>query len=126
MGYVKNATKDFILNLDVAENTAHIIVYATGRQENIKVELRDITGKILFDKVTILSPENIFKSQVNIAEQLPENLILSLYDNNGKLLLEYKADKPEIKPTPDPAKDVYKRQVPGIQCKRLCNEIQIR
>lgn len=92
------------LNLDVAENTAHIIVYATGRQENIKVELRDITGKILFDKVTILSPENIFKSQVNIAEQLPENLILSLYDNNGKLLLEYKADKPEIKPTPDPAK----------------------
>ena len=104
VGYVKNATKDFILNLDVAENTAHIIVYATGRQENIKVELRDITGKILFDKVTILSPENIFKSQVNIAEQLPENLILSLYDNNGKLLLEYKADKPEIKPTPDPAK----------------------
>ena len=66
--------------------------------------MRDITGKILFDKVTILSPENIFKSQVNIAEQLPENLILSLYDNNGKLLLEYKADKPEIKPTPDPAK----------------------
>ena len=87
VGYVKNATKDFILNLDVAENTAHIIVYATGRQENIKVELRDITGKILFDKVTILSRENIFKSQVNIAEQLGgKNLILSLYDNNGKLL----------------------------------------
>ena len=27
-----------------------------------------------------------------------------MYDNNGKLLLKYKADKPEIKPTPDAAK----------------------
>ena len=104
VGYVKNATKDFILNLDVADNTAYIIVYATGKQENIKIELKDITGKVLFDKITTLSPENIFKSQINITKELPENLILSLYDNNGKLLLKYKADKPEIKPTPDAAK----------------------
>lgn len=104
VGYVKNASKDFVLNLDVTDGTATIIVYATGKQEDIKIELKDTTGRTLFSEVTSISPENNFKKKVDAAGYLPEELILSLHNSNGELLLDYKADKPEIKPTPDPAK----------------------
>lgn len=104
VGYVKNASKDFVMNLHVAGDEATITVYATGKQENIKVELKDTTGHILLSETTTLSPENSFNSRLNVSGRLPEELTLSLYSSTGALLLDYKADKPEIKPTPDPAK----------------------
>lgn len=104
VGYVKNASKEFVMNLHLSNGTAEVIVYATSEQENIKVELKDATNKVLFSGITNLSPENIFKKQVSAAGYLPEELTLSLYNSSGKLILDYKADKPEIKPTPDSAK----------------------
>lgn len=104
VGYVKNASKDFALNLNVANDTASIIVYATGKHENILIELKDTAGKVLLSDVVNLSPEAGFKGQADVKGCLPEELILALYSQQGELLLDYKADKPEIKPTPDPAK----------------------
>lgn len=104
VGYVKNASKDFVLNLDIADGMATIIVYATGEQEDIKIELKDTTGKVLLTEISNLSPESIFNTQVPVNDYLAEDLILSIYSSTGELLLDYKADKPEIKPSPDAAK----------------------
>lgn len=104
VGYVKNASKDIVLNLTLADAIADITIYATGKQENIRIELKDTTDKILFSQTTSLSPEKHFKGQINAAGYSPEELTLSVFSESGALLLDYKADKPEIKPTPDPAK----------------------
>lgn len=104
VGHVKNASKEFVMNLHLVDNVAEIIVYATSEQENIRIELKDTTDKILFSEIAGLSPENVFKKQIPVVGYLPEDLTFSLYNSNGESLLSYKADRPEIKPIPDSAK----------------------
>ena len=43
-GYVKNASRECVLNLEVNEGTAHIVVYTTERFEHAKVILRTGSG----------------------------------------------------------------------------------
>ena len=56
VGYVKNATKDLILNVDVQGNNTKLILYATGKQPKVRVLVKDVSGKILFDNTVIVSP----------------------------------------------------------------------
>ena len=53
VGYVKNATKDLILNVDVQGNNTKLILYATGKQPKVRVLVKDVSGKILFDNEDI-------------------------------------------------------------------------
>lgn len=104
VGYVKNATKDAIINIEVEGNEADLILYTTGLYENLKVELKDNQDNVLFeDKITI-SPVNPYKKRVSIGEIAAENLIFTVYTSNGKILVDYQQEKAEIKPVPDPAK----------------------
>ena len=50
VGYVKNANKDAVLNLDVNAGKALIILYVTANNRNISVKLTAKPGKILFEK----------------------------------------------------------------------------
>lgn len=104
VGYVKNANKEALVNIDVQDDTAEIILYTTGVYKNLRVILKDLQGKIFTDKTINSSPAEPFILSVNTGKILPEELVFELYKENGELLLEYKAEKPEIKPTPDPAK----------------------
>lgn len=104
VGYVKNASKDFILNLEIEKGVACIIVYATGVQKNVTVKLEDSVGRELLSRVVTLSPEQLFKESIEVHGYSPEELTLSICGKGGNVLLSYKADKPEIKPAPDPAK----------------------
>ena len=104
VGYVKNATKDLVANVDISDSKTKIIIYATGIHEGLKVELKSVSGERFLEEIVSLSPEQTFNKQLDTRNLLAEELILSIYDNNGKLILDYQADKPEIKPAPDPAK----------------------
>lgn len=103
VGYVKNASKDFIMNLTVENSKAYVIVYATGQEKNVTVEVKDAAGKVLYSQAHDLSPEQIFKTELNAGDYKQEDLTIIL-NREGKVLLTYTADKPEIKPTPAPAK----------------------
>lgn len=103
VGYVKNATKDLILNVDVQGNNTKLILYATGKQPKVRVLVKDVSGKILFDNTVNVSPAEPFCVEFPSNGVLAENMITDIYGQDGKLLLTYKADKEEIKPLPNPA-----------------------
>ncbi|MFV0331167.1 MAG: DUF5107 domain-containing protein [Dysgonomonas sp.] len=104
VGYVKNANKDAIVNIEVEGGKANIILYTTSEFKNLRVVLKNTDGKVFLDDYTNTSPAESYLKEVTVGELLPENLKFELYTSDGKELLTYKADKPEIKPTPDPAK----------------------
>lgn len=103
VGYVKNATKDAIVNVEVKEGRAKIILYTTSGFKGLRVLLKNTAGKIYLDDYTNTSPAGSYSKEVTIGKELPEDIIFGLYSAEGKEMLTYQADKPEIKPAPDPA-----------------------
>ncbi|PXV65029.1 Tfp pilus assembly protein PilF [Dysgonomonas alginatilytica] len=104
VGYVKNANKDAIVNVNIKDGQANIILYTTSEFENLHIILKNKDGKVYVDDTANTSPSESYFKSVKVGEILPEDLIFELYTKDGKELLTYQADKPEIKPTPDPAK----------------------
>ncbi len=110
VGYVKNANKEAIVNIETKNGQTSIILYTTSVYKNLQVNLYNTAfssedaQRILLGKVINCSPEEPFKITVHSGDALPENLSFQLYTENGKLLLNYQADKPAEKTTPEPAK----------------------
>jgi tetratricopeptide (TPR) repeat protein len=104
VGYVKNATKDAIINIEVDGNKVDLILYTTSLFENLKLELKDIDGIILYHEIVTVSPYHPYKKNVIIGDVVSENLIFTIYTADDKVLVAYQEEKPEIKLAPDPAK----------------------
>ncbi|WP_455498443.1 DUF5107 domain-containing protein [Coprobacter sp.] len=103
VGYVKNATKDIILNVDVKDDNTVLVLYATGKQPKVRVLVKDVDDKILFDRTVNVSPAEPFRAEFPSNGLRAEDMITDIYGQDGKLLLTYKADEEEIKPLPNPA-----------------------
>lgn len=104
VGYVKNATKEAIVNLDVQDGRTSVILYATAVYSGVRVMLKDNAGRLLLDKEVAVSPAAPFKTWVETGRLKPEDLELEVRSREGRLLVSYKADKPVIKPVPNPAR----------------------
>ncbi|MDP4240459.1 MAG: DUF5107 domain-containing protein [Bacteroidota bacterium] len=104
VGYVKNASKDVIVNLEVKEGNATVVVYTTSLYNNLKVVLKDNFQKLIFEKQIQVSPEAPYMETVPMGISIVENLKLQVLDHQGKLMIEYETKKPEEKPLPEPAK----------------------
>lgn len=104
VGYVKKATKDAVMNLEIKEGKGRIVLYTTGINKDLSIIVKSTKGEVLLDKVVQMSPEVPFEASFN-ASGLEENeLRAEVRDRAGNLLLAYQAARPEIKPIPDPAK----------------------
>lgn len=103
VGYVKNATKEAILNIEVKDGEAELILYTTALYKNVHVVLKQGDGKIFLNKTITISPAEPFMTTVKVDNTLPEDLIVSVQNEAGEVLVSYQAEKPEIKPIPDPA-----------------------
>jgi len=104
VGYVKNANKDAIVNVDIKDGKAKVILYVTSFFTGLRLVLKNNDGNVYIDETITASPSEPYTKTVGIKDETPEDMIFELYTSDGKLLLDYQADKPEIKPTPDPAK----------------------
>ncbi len=104
VGYVKNANKDAIVNIDLRDGKAKIILYTTSEFKDLHLRLKDNKGTIYLDVRTDVAPDNIFTKTVKVSNIKPEELIFNLYTSDKKELLSYQAEEEEIKPTPEPAK----------------------
>ncbi len=104
VGYVKNANKEAMVNIEVNNFKATIILYTTSVYKNLRILVKSTSGNIFSDIIINTSPAEPFQTIVETGITLPENLIFELYKEDGSLLLNYQAEKQEIKPTPDPAK----------------------
>ncbi len=105
IGVVKNASIDVAINLDI-DSTAHIAhtaslqVYATSVFANAVIELQ---GKSQFyiSETTTISPTQTFSTLVPLAsEDAPDDLVTTVKDARGNLLITYQPKKPEIEKLP--------------------------
>ncbi|MEO3944248.1 DUF5107 domain-containing protein [Gorillibacterium sp. CAU 1737] len=106
IGVVKNATTEAAVNLEVDEgqSLASVYVYTTSRYEDATVELSGPQGLLLAKRLT-LTPAETFSAEVELASGVQDHeLVLSVKDAAGVLLVAYAPQKKEIEQVPDAAK----------------------
>ncbi|MDR2468941.1 MAG: DUF5107 domain-containing protein [Tannerella sp.] len=102
VGYVKNANKNAIINVETTDSKAKVIVYTTSEYRNLRVCLKDKDGKTVSEQTFDVSPEKPYRYSVGALRATP--LQIEIFTEAGDLLIDYRPEKQEIKPTPDPAR----------------------
>jgi tetratricopeptide (TPR) repeat protein len=101
IGYVKSATTEAAVNLEVENNQIIIQVYATGVFEGATVTVKNKEEVILEEKVKI-SPVELYKKEL-IIEVAKESDISIIVTYENKILVAYQPVEKEIEELPDPA-----------------------
>lgn len=99
VGYVKNANKNIVLNLQTSGEKAEIAVYATTEYKEAKVVLTQNEKKI-YENVCTLSPTQVLKDTVKFTGD-SLGLKLSVYNQGGKKLLSWQPQKANMEKIPD-------------------------
>ena len=100
-GYVKNASRECVINLEVKDGKAAIVVYATQPFQAARVVLT-AAGEVVYDRTADLSPTQILRDGIPVAAPETE-LCLAVYTAGGRKLLEYQPRPKKIEEIPDPA-----------------------
>jgi len=103
VGYVKNATKDALVNLLIEKGSVSIILYTTGDYA-ARVVLKNNQDQMIFEKQILVSPENPYKEVITVFSKSMDELKLQVFDDKGEIMVEYTDEKQEVKPLPEPAK----------------------
>ncbi len=102
VGVVKNASKDFIMNIMPSEDGGFDLkVQATSLQENVAIEVfRD--GVEVYRDVCVLDPETVYSGNVRIDSL--EGVKVCLKDVSGRCVLAWEHTPETIDRIPEPAK----------------------
>ena len=101
LGIVKNASKDFILNVQQTEQGINIKVLATSKQQ-VRLVLRGKESEY-YNSLQTLSPESIFDATLPAGEPLKNLRFDILHPSSGRVLLSWEPEPDEIQPIPDAA-----------------------
>lgn len=96
IGIVKQASKDFILNIEQTDGGIRLKVLATSAQET-GIVLSNKNGQEYYHQVVKLSPEMVFEETIDVKDATLNDLLLFV----GKL--SWMAEDDEIRPIPDAA-----------------------
>ena len=106
IGVVKNASIEAAVNLEVDEpsRTATVMAYATSVLQDAVVELKG--KKRTYARETVeLSPLSTYKSIIALDEKdQAHDLLVTVFDSEGRVLISYRPAKPSIEQVPDAAK----------------------
>ena len=103
LGIVKNASKDFLVNIDEKS----LKVFATSKQQ-ARIVLKNMeSGKLLEDETYTISPESILVVPVNVSADELRQLRLEIIQN-GRTVLSWEAEPDEVTPIPDAAEAALK------------------
>ena len=101
LGVVKNASRDFILNIDPAgSGSVRVRLMATSRKET-RVVVRGDDGHVWLDKTVVLSPEIVMDETVEVGDTPFGSLTLQA--GCGRSVLTWHAEPDEIRPIPHAA-----------------------
>ena len=117
LGIVKQASKDFIFNIEKTEGGACFKVLATSRQE-VRIILKNDDGTIYYNKVEKLSPEEVFKETVHVKDATLADLSFTIFSpltSHSSPLLMWHAEPDEVRPIPDSAEAA----LPPVECKTV-------
>jgi tetratricopeptide (TPR) repeat protein len=96
VGIVKQASKDFILNIDETDDGVCFKVLATSKKE-VRITLEDDKGHQYYNKVVMLTPEAVLIETIECSAVRLQNLTLTVGN------LRWQAEPDEIRPIPDAA-----------------------
>lgn len=104
VGIVKQATKDFVFNIDkVADGQVCIRLMATSEQTvQMRLAADGDGGKVYYDKMVTLSPESVLVETVNVDGAELSDMKFSII-RGGRIMMEWQAEADEIRPIPDAA-----------------------
>ena len=101
IGIVKQASKDFIFNIEEVEKGVCIKLLATSEQ-HVKIELRSMDEEEFYSESLTLSPETVFSKTIDVKGTKLEQLRFFIYQHN-RPSLSWQAEDDEIRPIPDAA-----------------------
>ena len=111
LGIVKQATKDFIMNLTASsdpskrgENEMLLHILSTSKKE-VRILLKGDNGKVYYDEVRELSPEAVLEETVNTGNSTLNELTLTILPSSGGVGggFVWHAEPDDIRPVPDAA-----------------------
>ena len=102
LGVVKNASADFLLNLEpLTSHTAVLKVLATSCQESVRMVVVQ-GGDTRWEHVENLSPDNVFQAQVSVDGL--DGVSVTLYGADGRIGLSWRHAPRQVHKLPEPAK----------------------
>ncbi|MDR6845777.1 DUF5107 domain-containing protein [Flavobacterium granuli] len=102
LGMVKNASQDLLMNIEGDYQKAIVKIFATSKFKNVKIIVEGF-----YEETVTLSPELVFEKEINVGPTLISELKLSVYDENGKVMLSIIPQEQENKLIPEPAKPAF-------------------
>ncbi len=105
VGMIKNATKEAVIGIEFAQNTAEIKLYVTADYPQTKVSLLHHQKEIFSDTIHC-SPVTPYVKKITFEQPLePEDLVLSATDLTAhKILVSYQPEKVTEQKIPLPAR----------------------
>ena len=117
LGIVKQASKDFIFNIEKTDGGVCFKVLATSRQE-ARIILKSDDGTSYYNKVVTLSPEEVLTETVACPRVSFSELtldILKTFVYGERSVLQWHAEPDEVRPIPDSAEAA----LPPVECKTV-------
>jgi len=104
LGLVKNATKDALVNLEADGTCLQIKVYTTARYDNAVISVHAGETEV-FSKTTTLTPAEPYQHELVLKNAAPvHNLVATVRDAQGNVLVQYQPEKESDITIPEPAK----------------------
>ncbi len=102
VGRVKNATKDAMINYEILDEKAYIKLYTSGSYQEAEIKV-SYEGETLFCEKVDLTPLTSYETSFDTTLATPYDCIVTVTDQEGVTLVQYKAVEKKLMPTPDPA-----------------------
>jgi tetratricopeptide (TPR) repeat protein len=105
MNGIKNANKDFAVNVDLETGKANVQIYSTGEYDHLKLVLTHDKNRV-YEQDFSITPAHPFVSEVKVAQTMKiENMQLAVYDKTGQELVRYQGEPKKNLPLPETYKE---------------------
>ena len=105
LGIVKNATRDLVMNIDMADGKACLKLLATRRMTT-RIVLADCYGNTYYEKDLTMSPEEVMTADIETGNAKWTDLRLSVFSTEtsyNKILMQWQPESDELRPVPNAA-----------------------
>ena len=102
VGYVKNATIDAMVNMEIEGNEVFLRVYTTGEEKNAKVVLEK-KDEVVFEETVDISPVAVYEKKVNVQAEKKTDITVRVFNAEGRELVEFTPLEEKIPKIPEPA-----------------------
>lgn len=102
VGYVKNASIDAMVNMEIEDGKVSVCVYTTGEEKDVSVYLEK-SGEKVFCDTTDISPVKIYEKEIPVSAEKKTDLTVRVVNAQGKELVSFTPLEEKIPELPKPA-----------------------